>query len=159
MKKWLLSICWSLTSIKCSATYSIKASFTCTPASITVARAAVNRPPALHDQNGWADATVCESPSRWESYANTGPRHVSGRIRGSDDCSGAGIQTDRHCFSLRVSHDLSRARTVNSGLVPSMFELLSFCRNEREVGRAIRGSGVPREDIFVVTKVRKCVPS
>lgn len=30
---------------------------------------------------------------------------------------------------------------------------LSFCSNEDEVGKAIRESGIPREDIYVVTKV------
>ena len=38
--------------------------------------------------------------------------------------------------------------------LPLPFEFSYFFRNEREVGQAIRESGVPRNDIFVVTKAR-----
>ena len=37
--------------------------------------------------------------------------------------------------------------------VQMMTDLLSFRSNEEEVGVAIQQSGIPREEIFVVTKV------
>ncbi len=34
-----------------------------------------------------------------------------------------------------------------------LFTVISFCSNEGEVGTAVKQSGIPRKDIFVVTKV------
>ena len=36
---------------------------------------------------------------------------------------------------------------------------LLACRNEKDVGNAIRKSGIPREEIFVTTKVAQLTPA
>ncbi len=59
--------------------------------------------------------------------------------------AGGWLQAAGHCCSVQVRN--AQLPQINRG---GVFTSLS---NEEEVGKAIRESGIPREELYVVTKV------
>ena len=86
------------------------------------------------------------------------PRDRSGRVSGAvERGDGAGLplgsearlQAHRHRTNVQVS----RRRSGNGFVSAQLIQATNYPRNEEEVGNAIRKSGIPREKIFVTTKV------
>lgn len=61
-----------------------------------------------------------------------------------------GFGTYRHMVSTEISVEMNKY-AAQSGY--RLFDTASVYRNERSIGDALRQSGVPREDFFVVSKV------